>query len=127
MLFQQRLRACVRKGDLQVADLHHWFDRPRATVRYWLLSKDAARYEPHDDPKGRDAWTRLKLLEWGVENNDGFPVPLSLSAHARPAYIRRTQDALSRGVSKRDLAKAGREIGVRHLKKPGDQRDKRPA
>lgn len=112
MLFQQRLKACVRKGDLQVSDLHHWFDRPRTTARYWLMSRDAARYEPRDDPKGRDAWHKLRLLEWGVVNSDKFPVPLSLSAHARPKYIEAVRNELDRRVSRRDLAKAGIEGGL---------------
>jgi hypothetical protein len=36
MTFQSRLRACVERGNLTVADLARWFGRPYQTVRCWL-------------------------------------------------------------------------------------------
>lgn len=44
--FQQRLARCVERGNLTVADLRRWFDRPYATVRSWLTEG----WEPGDGP-----------------------------------------------------------------------------
>lgn len=35
--FQGRLKKCMRNGNLRVADLARWFDRPYTTVREWVL------------------------------------------------------------------------------------------
>lgn len=35
--FQNRLKKCMRAGNLRVADLARWFDLPYTTVREWVL------------------------------------------------------------------------------------------
>lgn len=63
--FQQRLRRCVERGNLTVADLCRWFDRPYATVRSWL----AAGREPSGGPVTvRRAKSRLDALEQVVRD-----------------------------------------------------------
>ncbi len=58
--FQQRLRVCVEGGNLTVADLGRWFDRPYATVRCWLHDG----WEPAGGPVTRKrAEARLARLE----------------------------------------------------------------
>ena len=62
MTFQERLRRCVERGNLTVADLARWFDRPYPTVRSWF--KDG--WEPGDGPATRlrmeDLLTRLETI-----------------------------------------------------------------
>jgi len=60
MTFQQRLQRCRERGNLTVADLARWFDRPYATVRSWLTEG----WEPGDGPVTRRRMEeRLRLLE----------------------------------------------------------------
>lgn len=37
MTFQRRLKRCMRRNDMRVADIARWFDRPYTTVREWVL------------------------------------------------------------------------------------------
>jgi len=37
MSFQSRLKKCMRRRNMRVADLARWFDRPYTTVREWVL------------------------------------------------------------------------------------------
>lgn len=37
MTFQGRLKRCMRRNDMRVADIARWFDRPYTTVREWVL------------------------------------------------------------------------------------------
>lgn len=64
--FQQRLQRCRDRGNLTVADLGRWFDRPYATVRTWLVNG----WEPGDGPVTRERMqTRLSALEAVVGRN----------------------------------------------------------
>ncbi len=64
--FQSRLKTCVERGNLTVADLHRWFGRPYATVRSWLDDG----YEPAGGPVTvRRAHDRLAALEDFVRLN----------------------------------------------------------
>jgi hypothetical protein len=83
--FKSRLIAAMKAGDLTRGDLHHWFGRPRPTIRYWL-DRALPTYDP-DGPPGRLARKNLRMLEFGIEKGVGFPVPETLSAHERPRYI----------------------------------------
>lgn len=88
-LFQARLHACMKEGSLSLGDLHHWFDRPRPTVRFWAHTENRL-FEPWKDPRGKEAWVRLRLLEWAIRNKKGFPVPTTLTASQRPQHILKT-------------------------------------
>ena len=35
--FQQRLKTCMRRGNLRVADLARWFGRRHSTLRGWVV------------------------------------------------------------------------------------------
>lgn len=81
--WQQRLQAVQRGGNLTVADLARWFDRPHSTVRTWVLQ--TAR------PGGgaldvEHAEALLGLLEELVRRRQGFPIP-RLTGHDRVNYL----------------------------------------
>ncbi len=86
MNFHRRLLRCMRDGDLTCADLHHWFDRPRPTVRTWVVDARIPR-----GPSGRRADLLLQLLEKKVRA--GLVVPSHLSKDARPQFIRKLRHA----------------------------------
>ena len=69
--FQQRLKACQRGGNLMVADLARWFDRPYPTVRTWVQDG----IEPGGGPIDKEhALSMLGLLETLIRQKNGFPV-----------------------------------------------------
>ena len=92
--FRKRLLACARKGRLNTADLQHWFDRPYATVRYWLHGNEDFR--PGAGPKNNrtEALKRLSLLEWAIEHVEDtsgekvFPLSPRLISLKRIARVR---------------------------------------
>jgi hypothetical protein len=87
--FQQRLRACERGGNLTVADLARWFDRPYPTVRSWMTDG----IEPGGGPIDKEhAESMLALLETLIKQKRGFPVP-RMSPHARIAHLEYVRDA----------------------------------
>jgi hypothetical protein len=95
--FAKRLRWCIKHGDLTVADLQHWFDRPYATVRTWVFDARVPR-----GPAGRQAFQRLRPLELKIRR--GFSVPVDLSNDERPVFIRKLRDE-SLGLSQTHLAR----------------------
>ena len=69
--FQQRLRACERGGNLTVADLARWFDRPYPTVRTWVQNG----IEPGGGPIDKEhAESMLGLLETLIKQGRWFPI-----------------------------------------------------
>lgn len=89
--FSKTLKDLMQVGDLTYADLHHWFVRPRPTVRAWVERE----HEPRG-PSGSLAWERLRLLERAIKFRQGLPVPRELSCMERPAYIQQVRDGLER-------------------------------
>ena len=81
--FTQRLQWCIKHGDMTIADVHHWFERPRATVRTWVLDGREARTTPSNYIE-----KRLADLEEKIRARKGFPIPASLSPGKRPEYVR---------------------------------------
>lgn len=81
----------MKIGVLTRADLRYWFERPHATVRMWVLDGWTPR-----GPAGELAGERLALLERAVKQKRGMPVPRTLSARERPAYIKQVRDGLER-------------------------------
>lgn len=99
--FYTRLSQCMKIGDLGYADLHHWFERPRPTVRLWIEKKT----EAPRGPAGKLAFERLILLERAIAKRRGMPVPRTLSALERPKHIKRVRDGLERtGVPQNNSA-----------------------
>ncbi len=76
---QKRLQAVMRNGNLRVADLTRWFDRPDPTVRGWVNGVKPAG-APHDQTDVED---RLKNLEKLVAGKVKFPIPPRTSAAKR--------------------------------------------
>lgn len=89
--FRKRVIAVRKKGKLSNADLQHWLGCPYATIWTWTNHRrepqevTASKYEP-----------RLKLLERYINKHDGFPVPLDVSSHGRPAFIKGVRNGLER-------------------------------
>ncbi len=70
--FGQRLAACQRDGNLTVADLARWFERPYPTLRSWVENG----IEPGGGPIDKQhAANLLGKLESLVKNKKGFPIP----------------------------------------------------
>jgi hypothetical protein len=76
----ERLNRLLTEGNLTLADLARWFDRPYPTVRGWLQGGDVGG-APLDT-----AWVlaQLKCLE--KKMGKGLPVP-RLSMAERAAYM----------------------------------------
>ena len=81
--FQSRLRKAMREGNLTIADLARWFERPHPTTRSWVK----LGVDPAGGPQDRE-WIlkRLEKLEDMIEAGKCFPVP-RLSPSARIAYL----------------------------------------
>lgn len=69
--FSQRLDKVRRDGNLSIADLAHWFERPHPTVSGWLRGGRVG-LAPLDT-----AWIEAQLgrLENMLRKNRGLPVP----------------------------------------------------
>lgn len=88
--FQMRLKACQQDGNLMIADLARWFDRPHATVRSWINDGRA----PGGGPVDREHAERLlALLELLIRQRHGFPVP-RLTPRARIEHLREIRQAM---------------------------------
>lgn len=93
--FCKRLAKCMSEGDMTVADVHHWFGRPRATVRTWVVDRRTPQ-----GPSGKRAVLLLALLESRIKSrNGGFPIPSDLSVFDRPLYVRKLRHANGARVS----------------------------
>lgn len=70
--WQQRLLAVQRGGNMTLADLARWLDRPHSTVRTWLQGG----VEPGGGPLDIEhVEALLGLLETMVMQKRGFPLP----------------------------------------------------
>lgn len=88
MTFQQRLKKVMAGGNLRVADLARWFERPHSTVTSW---------HGGCEPSGgaidvNDVHARMTKLEKLVEKKRQFPVP-RLSPRSRIAYLEGIREA----------------------------------
>ena len=93
--FCKRLAKCMSDGAMTVADVHHWFDRPRATVRTWVVDRRTP-----SGPSAKKARLLLELLERRIKSRGGgFPIPADLSVFDRPDYVRKLRHADSPRVS----------------------------
>jgi hypothetical protein len=105
MSFQTRLRFCMDRGNLTIADLARWLERPHATVSTWI--------QEGREPRGPDATIRwldaqLGRLESAIRDTTGFPVPHNLSDTARTIYIKRIKERIdypTRSVRSKKLAR----------------------
>lgn len=79
---KERLKACMRDGNLTVADLAYWLSRPDPTLRTWIKGT-----RMQGGPGDQQAVLRdLKALETLIAKKRGFPVP-PISLRKRKAYL----------------------------------------
>lgn len=83
MKIGDRLTACLKKGNLTVADLALWLERPDPTVRGWV--KGGTVSGPAGDLD--DILVRLRRMEELIKKAKVLPVP-QMSKRKRPAYIK---------------------------------------
>ena len=68
--FAQRLQRAQKGGNLTVADLARWFDRPYPTMRCWINGA-----EPGGGPIDRETViASMELLEARIKARKGFPL-----------------------------------------------------
>ena len=80
--FQQRLNRLLADGNLTVADLARWLERPHPTVRGWVMGGNLGG-------AGMDAAyviAEITRLEKLIKKKRGLPVP-RMSARKRMAYM----------------------------------------
>ena len=70
--FQQRLLSVLQGGNLTVADLARWFERPDPTVRGWVMRGGTPSGGPLDVEQVMKKLARLELL---IEQGRHFPFP----------------------------------------------------
>ncbi len=68
---QKKLRWILTEGNLTIADLARWLDRPHATVTNWMRGGNI-RLAPFDADK---TWKTLNDLQSRISQKDGFPIP----------------------------------------------------
>jgi len=84
MTFQARLRKCMANGNLTVADLARWFERPHPTMRSWVEDGVEPAGGPLDSAMVKATLNKLEKL---IASNSKFPVP-RLSPQKRIAYLK---------------------------------------
>lgn len=87
MTFQKRLRAVMQAGNLTVADLARWFDRPDPTVRGWVANGGQPAGGPLDI---LETYNLLETLEHLIKRKRDFPLP-RLSPSQRIDRLRKIQ------------------------------------
>ena len=89
MTFQARLRSCMERGNLTIADLARWLERPHATVSTWVNDGRVP-----GGPPATLAWVEVRLtrLEEAIETATGFPIPAHLAHRARAIYLKRLKN-----------------------------------
>ena len=85
-----RLMAVMASGNLTVADLARWLERPDPTVRGWVTRKVSMGGAPVDI---RNTLVLLMKLERLIEKRRKFPVP-HMSQSLRIAYLREIKASL---------------------------------
>ena len=81
--FQARLKNVMATGNLTVADLARWFDRPYPTVNSWVRDGGNVGGATLDTAY---VYGRLDKLERMIHKRQGFPVP-RLTRQKRIEYL----------------------------------------
>ena len=82
MTLEERLQRLLERGNLTVADLARWLDKPDPTVRGWVRGSNIG-LPPLDTAY---VLARVKQLETLIKRKRGLPVP-RMSARKRIAYM----------------------------------------
>jgi len=91
MIVQKRLLRIMKRGNLTVADLARWFDRPHATVRGWV---EGGRIGLAAEMDRVYIYTEMGNLERRIIAKDGLPVP-RLKTSERLAYLEKLKNGKS--------------------------------
>ncbi len=76
---QDRLKAAMKGGNLRVADLVRWFDRPDPTIRGWVNGVEPGGAASDKD----DVEHRLTTLEKLIKGKKHFPLAPRMSPQDR--------------------------------------------
>ncbi len=87
MKIDTRLQAVMRGGNLTIADLARWFQRPHPTVRGWVHGTGVGG--PHRDVQA--IHDRLENIEIRLKKKKGLPVP-QMSPARRAVYVESLRD-----------------------------------
>lgn len=79
--FVKLLSSRAKALQLSQSDLGVWFDRPRQTIRYWLVGGSV----PRDGPTLHEYFRRLELLD----RTPFLPVPHHVRTTERAEYLKR--------------------------------------
>jgi hypothetical protein len=83
MTIQRRLQTAMKRGNLRVADLARWFERPHPTVRGWAYLGIRPGGGPHDVEQVNVLLVQLETL---IKKRKGFPLP-RLSPRERKRHL----------------------------------------
>jgi hypothetical protein len=83
--FAARLKKVLAEGNLTIADLARWFNRPHPTVAGWVKGGRVGRELAPLDAAYVTA--QLVQLERRLAKKDGLPVPVGVSARKRKQYF----------------------------------------
>lgn len=98
--FKETAAWCLTNGNLTIADLAHWLERPYQTVHQWVMRGCEPR-----GPQGKHAKLRMGLLVHAITHEFGFPLDPHESSYLRPGTIERIRNELERaGLPARDPA-----------------------
>lgn len=108
--FSQRLTACLERGRMAQGDLRWWFARSYSTTASWLKDDREPR-----GPAGDEARRRLSLLERGISERRGFPIPVELTSTERPRHIEKLFYDISAAVPRKNTSRGRLQMrdGVR--------------
>lgn len=85
---RERLERILRDGNLTVADLARWFDRPDPTVRGWVEGTHQIGGAQLDHAF---IMAQIALLENRIRRKRGLPVP-QMSIRKRKKYLKNLKE-----------------------------------
>jgi hypothetical protein len=98
--FQERLLGCLKGGNLTVADLARWFNKPHPTVRGWTNG-----FEPRGTSSDVDfVFTMLTTLETLVRKRFKLPIAPNVRRADRIKQIDELRRAVVDRISKKGAA-----------------------
>jgi hypothetical protein len=87
--FSERLQLVLKNGNLTVADLSRFFNRPHPTVNGWVKRGLNPGGGPSDV---ENAYEMLERLESYMQRSKKLPVPLNMHPSRRIRYIKKLRN-----------------------------------
>jgi hypothetical protein len=100
--FAARLHSTLSQGNLTVADLSRWFDRPHPTVRGWIKNGFDPRGGPHDVAH---VHALLEALETLIRKRRDLPLKRGISRATRIAHIEGLRRDIDRRISQKGASR----------------------